>query len=252
MNEKSDFYVGYLPQASSALRHFLRKVVLALGLLGVVLALALVLAQMPFAKSYFEFGKQRDFEGTLISEPYPELLVHRPGQIDPTQNTSAYLLVAPGKHGADALVRDFAGKEVHLRGQLIYRDGGTMVEVEPSSIRPTAIPAAGLGGIRDLGPVTLNGEIVDSKCYLGVMNPGQGKVHRDCASRCLSGGIPPLFIESDNGRQFLLVAQDGRPLRYEVFKEFIAEPISVTGELVQRADTRVLRIDPSQQRHNSE
>ena len=127
-----------------------------------------------------------------------------------------------------------------------------MVEVEPSSIRPTAIPAAGLGGIRDLGPVTLNGEIVDSKCYLGVMNPGQGKVHRDCASRCLSGGIPPLFIESDNGRQFLLVAQDGRPLRYEVFKEFIAEPISVTGELVQRADTRVLRIDPSQQRHNSE
>jgi hypothetical protein len=29
--------------------------------------------------------------------------------------------------------------------------------------------------------MTLTGEIVDSKCYLGVMNPGQGKVHRDCA-----------------------------------------------------------------------
>ena len=78
MNEKSDFYVGYLPQASSALRHFLRKVVLALGLLAVLLAITLVLAQMPFAKSYFEFDKQRDFEGTLISEPYPELLVRRP------------------------------------------------------------------------------------------------------------------------------------------------------------------------------
>ena len=252
MSEESDFYVGYLPQAASALRQFLRKVVFALALLGILPALALVLAQMPFANSYFEFGKERDFEGTLITEPYPELLVRRPGQTEPTQKASAYLLVGPGKHGADALVRDFAGKEVHLRGQLIYRDGRTMVEVEPSSIHPTAIPAAGLGEIRDLGPVTLNGEIVDSKCYLGVMNPGQGKVHRDCASRCLSGGIPPLFIESDNGRQFLLVAQDGRALRYEAFKEFIAEPISLSGELVQRGDTRVLGIDPSQLRHNSE
>src|SRR6266496_6060552 len=252
MSEESDFYVGYLPQAASAVRQFLRKVVFALGLLGTLLPLALVLAQRPFANSYFEFGKQRDFEGTLISEPYPELLVRRPGQTDPTQNASVYLLVAPGKHGADALVRDFAGKEVHLRGQLIYRDGRTMVEVEPSSMRLTAIPAAARGEVRDLGPVTLNGEIVDSKCYLGVMNPGQGKVHRDCASRCLSGGIPPLFIASDNGRQFLLVAQDGRALRYEAFKEFIAEPISLSGELVQRGDTRVLGIDPSQLRHNSE
>ncbi len=249
MNEESDFYVGYLPQASSALRHFVRKVVFALGLLGIVLALALVLAQMPFAKSYFEFGQQRDFEGTLITEPYPELLVRRAGQVDRTQNASAYLLVAPGKHGADDLLRNFSGKEVHLRGQLIYRDGRTMVEVEPGSIRAAAIIAAGPGEIRDLGPVTLNGEIVDSKCYLGVMNPGQGKVHRDCASRCLSGGIPPLFISSEDGRQFLLTARDGRSLTYPGLKEFIAEPINVTGEFVQRGDTQILRIDPSQLRH---
>src|SRR6266496_2285095 len=252
MNGESDFYVGYLPQASSVLRQFVCRVVFALGLLGVVLALTLALAQMPFANSYFEFGKQRDFEGTLITGPYPELIVRRPGQVDPTRNSSEYLLVAPGKHGADALVLDFAGKQVHLRGQLIYRDERTMVEVEPGSIRPAVIPAAGMGEIRDLGPVTLNGEIVDSKCYLGVMNPGQGKVHRDCASRCLSGGIPPLFIESDNGRQFLLVAQDGRALRYEAFKQFVAEPVSLSGELVQRGDARVLGIDPSQLRHNSE
>ena len=45
----------------------------------------------------------------------------------------------------------------------------------------------------DLDTFTLIGEIVDSKRYLGVMNPGNGKVHRDCAVRCLSGGIPPIF-----------------------------------------------------------
>ena len=36
-----------------------------------------------------------------------------------------------------------------------------------------------------LGPVELTGEIADSKCWLGVMNPGEGTVHRDCARRCL-------------------------------------------------------------------
>ena len=252
MNGDSDFYVGYLPQAPSSLRDFVRRVVCALGLLGIVLALTLVLAQMPFANSYFEFGKQRDFEGTLIAEPYPELIVRRAGEVDPARNTSAYLLVAPGKHSADALVRDFATKQVHLQGQLIYRDGQTMVEVEPGSIQPVGSPAARLREIRELGPVTLKGEIVDSKCYLGVMNPGQGKVHRDCASRCLSGGIPPLFISSENGRQYLLAAKDGGSLPYSAFKDFIAEPVNITGEVVQRGNTEFLRINPTQLRHSSE
>lgn len=88
-----------------------------------------------FAKSYFEFGKVRDFEGTVVERPYPTLIVSRPGHPDQGDNTSEYLLVAPGKHGADDLVRSFDGKRVYLRGQLIYRDGKTMVEIEPGSIR---------------------------------------------------------------------------------------------------------------------
>lgn len=43
-------------------------------------------------------------------------------------------------------------------------------------------------------PVTLDGELVDSKCYLGTMKPGDGKTHKSCAILCLRGGIPPLFV----------------------------------------------------------
>src|SRR5262249_5121008 len=144
----------------------------------------------PFANSYFEFGKARDFEGTVVARPYPSLLVSRPGQLDKEEKTSDYLLVAPGKHGADDLVRNFDAKNVRLRGQLIYRDGQTMVEIEPGSIHETGTQSAGQTITRSFGTIKLTGEIVDSKCYLGVMNPGSGKIHRDCASRCLSGGIP--------------------------------------------------------------
>jgi hypothetical protein len=97
--------------------------------------------------------------------------------------------------------------------------------------------------------VTLSGEIVDSKCYLGVMNPGQGKVHRDCAARCLSGGIPPIFITTDGRQQLLLVGRDGRALGRDALREFIAEPIQVDGELVQRGSTQLLKIDPRALRH---
>ena len=101
--------------------------------------------------------------------------------------------------------------------------------------------------------MTVTGEIVDSKCYLGVMNPGQGKVHRDCAARCLSGGIPPIFIvlrdTTDGHEQFLLVGLDGRALGRDALREFIAEPIQIQGELLETGSTRLLKIDPRALRH---
>lgn len=245
-----DFYIGYLPKMPAGLRRFVRRVIVSLGVLAAVLAIVFALAQSPFAKSYFEFGKVRDFEGTVIAEPYPALLVSRPGQAGPNLDSSEYLMVAPGKHGADDLVRNFISNEVRLRGQLIYRDGQTMVEIEPGSIRRTDMRGPGLVALTDVGPITASGEIVDSKCYLGVMNPGSGKVHRDCASRCLSGGIPPLFVDSLAGKQFLLVSQDGGALPYSSIKEFIGEPLTVHGEHLQRGDQQLLRIDPRQLQHS--
>jgi hypothetical protein len=177
------------------------------------------------------------------------LLVARPGQTRQEDKYTRYLLVAPGKHGADDLVAGFDGKQVRLHGQLIHRGGGTMVEIAPSSIAVTDTAPPIQETTRDLGTVTVTGEIVDSKCYLGVMNPGQGKVHRDCAARCLSGGIPPIFVTTDGHEQFLLVGLDGRALGRDALREFIAEPIQIQGELLETGSTQLLRVDPSALRH---
>lgn len=250
----NDFYVGYLPKAPTALAGFVRKVIVVLGLVAMTLALMLAVAQKPFSNSTFEYGKVRSFEGIVEAQPLPTLLVARPGETGQSDKYSRYLLVAPGKHGADELVAGVDGKQVRLQGQLIYRNGGTVVEIAPGSIAVVnAVPAA-QEAVRDLGSVTASGEIVDSKCYLGVMNPGQGKVHRDCAARCLSGGIPPVFIVSGgitaggNG-QLLLVGQDGRALGRDVLRGFIAEPIQIQGELLEKGSTRLLEIDPRALRH---
>jgi len=241
----NDFYVGYVPKMPPGLRVFVRRVVAIIGLLAMAVAAALLLGQMPFAKSTFEFGQVRSFEGILETNPYPTLLVDRPGETESNPKYSRYLLVAPGKHGADTLFQNTNGKRVRLKGELIYRADQTMIEVEPASIRALESVEPNPAPFRSLGEVHVTGEIVDSKCYLGVMNPGMGKAHRDCASRCISGGIPPLFV-TRTGDQFLLVDPDGRPFPGDALRKFVAEPISVQGELLERGDSKFLKIDLAQ------
>jgi hypothetical protein len=246
----NDFYVGYLPKAPTLIGRFVRKTVMTLGVAAAALALVFVFGQVRFASSSFEYGKVRSFEGTIVARPYPTLLMARPGEVGNRTTHSEYLLVAPGKHGADELVAGLDGMQIQLQGQLIYRDGETMVEVVPGTLSTAKPSSSAAEGIHDLGPVTVTGEIVDSKCYLGVMNPGQGKVHRDCAARCLSGGIPPLFVTTDGREQFLLVGLDGLALKHDALREFIAEPITIRGESLLRGETRLLKVDPSSLHHD--
>ena len=202
---------------------------------------------MRLAKSAFEYGKVHTFEGIIVARPYPTLLVPRPGEIGAEDKYSRYLLVAPGKHGADGLVGGFDGKAVRLRGQLVYRENGTMIEIEAGSITSLDTPTARQGPTLDLGSVTVTGEIVDSKCYLGVMNPGNGKVHRDCAVRCIGDGAPPAFVARDASGEtqvLLLVGSDGRALNREVLS-FVAEPLEIAGELVRSGSNLILKAEPS-------
>ncbi|MBS1851527.1 MAG: hypothetical protein JST79_11480 [Acidobacteria bacterium] len=232
----SEFYIGYLPKAPPATARFLRRMVAGVAVLASLAALVVTLSQMPFARSSFEFGHARNFEGVIASKPTPMLLVPRPG----SDEFSQYLLVAPGKHGADSLVAAFDGLHVRLRGQLIYRDGQTMVEIDAQSI--TTLGPAGNPELQatDLGPASLAGEIVDSKCYLGVMNPGRGKVHRDCAARCLSGGIPAALLTSA-GDVILLLDHNGKPFSQDRLREFAGEAVVVRGSLVRRGDLKIIK-----------
>jgi len=236
-SDNEEFYIGYAPRPPRRIARTIFRVVVGLNALAATVALVLLLVQRPFARSTFEFQQYREFAGELELKPYPALLVVRPGG----NEYSRYLLVAPGKHGADAEVRSFAGKAVHLRGSLIYRDSQTMVELVPGSVKVLKKEPA-VVSFATVGEVTLTGEIVDSKCYLGVMNPGRTKVHRECAARCISGGIPPAFVTADGF--YLLVGGDGRSVRHEVL-DWVGETIEVTGTVQRSGETLILRTEPT-------
>lgn len=249
MAEPDELYVGYLPAAPPALARVVRRRVAALLLAAPVLAAVVVAAFHPFSAAVFEFGTQRTFTGVVRSSPYPTLVVPREGV--PTSSASPasrYLLVAPGKLGAERLVAGWEGEWVRLAGTLVHRDGQTMVEVAPGSVEGVA--AAGVaadGWTEDLGIRTYEGEIVDSKCFLGVMKPGSTKPHRACAARCIGGGVPPvLLVRDEEGRAsyFLLASAAGEAVNDQVI-DLVAEPVRITGRVLRYDDLLVLRADPS-------
>ena len=141
------------------------------------------------------------------------------------------------------------GQRVQLEGTLIYRDDQTMIEVVAGSVQTLGAdridPAA--SNAPTVGRFTLTGEIIDSKCYLGVMKPGNLKPHRSCAIRCISGGIPPIFVardESGAALHLLMIGGDGRTLNKEVL-DFVADPIELDGEIVRDGGLLVLRTEPT-------
>ncbi len=243
-----EFYIGYEPTAPEALGKRTRSVVLLLLFIGAGLAFALVAAQAPFDRSSFEFGVERSFEGRVQLQPYPRLFIDRLGRAG--SRFSSYLLVAPGKHGARDILADLDGQRVQLRGSLVYRQDQTMIEVIPGSVKTMeGRTSLHMSTGRSLGKYQLKGEIVDSKCFLGVMNPGEGKPHRACASLCIRGGIPPLLVVRDGSSPLpasylLLVGEDGGPIGQEIL-DLVGEPVTLEGEVLEQDGVRTLWVNPA-------
>lgn len=233
------FYVGYKPQAEPELAAWLRRRLLVLLLALPIVAALLVVGQSRFDDSTHEFGIVGEYRGRLEAAPYPYLAAD-------AASDRPRLLVGVGKLGADE-VDGMRGREVRFEGTRIYRDDQEMIEIAPGSVvaesEQVARAAPGVSG----GAVELVGEIVDSKCYLGVMKPGRGKPHRSCAARCISGGVPPILLVTDSRGErhyLLLVGEDGRALNSEVL-EFVGEPLAIAGEIVEESGLRYLRAEPA-------
>jgi hypothetical protein len=246
---KDEFYIGWEAKSAAGTGKRMRRLVIVLLSLALLTAVALAAFQRSIGQSVFEWGTEKSFYGVLRTEPYPHLIVPRPGKTGAIPQFSIYYLVAPWKFGLDPrALAGLSGKPVTLRGTLIYRGAQTMIETKPEWIEASEKPFSLLAGetIR-LGRQTLVGEIVDSKCFLGVMNPGQSIPHRACAIRCISGGIPPVLVvhQKQGGTVYLLlVSFDGKPVNEQVL-DFIAEPVEITGEVERQSDLLILRADPA-------
>jgi len=243
-----EFFIGYAPPMPPLLASFVRRSVIAVALFLVVWAVVAATGHVRLEGGTFAFGHPEIVSGTIVARPFPLLTPDD----DAARARPWPLLVAPGKHGADSLVRGLDGRRITVMGTRIERGAHAMIEIDPASLESArqgeqAAAAADASQTAAAGrAVELTGEIVDSKCFLGVMVPGSGKTHKDCAALCLRGGIPPaLHVQDRSGRASLLLmtGASGESIGDEA-QTLAGEPVVVTGTIVRQAGWLVLRTDP--------
>lgn len=253
------FYIGWMPKAP-AYRNFVRLLIFTLFVVCFFVASFLISNQQGFSSGIFERTEFTELKGLLVQHPFPAIKTFYGKDIYGNPVVKTIPLVNKGKFGADSIVAQLVRENkpgnlwASVRGKLIYNNGYVIMELteeknaihhaeEMSEDQKEKISAP---VIQVLDSVVLYGQIVDPKCYLGVMKPGEGKPHSDCAIRCISGGIPPVFmIRNNQGFEtlFLLQGKDNESINQEVLK-YVGLPVSVSGVVEKVDDWLILKVDP--------
>lgn len=256
---KSDeFYIGWMAKAPAGFSRFVKKYLFAILPAVIIIGALLALSQKKFGTANFEFGQLTTIKGIYFNEPVPRIKVINGKDIWGNPSYITIPLVGYGKHGAEGVIADIEKeknisidqKEVTLTGTLLYNDGKTILQIDKNdnpitNISTQPVAADMLPEKKELGTMIVKGEIIDAKCYFGVMKPGEGKAHRDCAIRCILGGIPPMFVmrnEKGQANYCLMVGPNGEKIN-EAIRNFVAEPVEINAKVVQYDDWIVLYIN---------
>lgn len=246
--DHDEFYIGYLPSMPGGVARRVRTAVIGLaaaGALGAGLAAASLSSPGP---AVWE-DDAREHAGVIVCDPYPILLTPASGG---GGSGGAVALVESGKIGAGARCTSLTGHAATVVGTILRRDGARVLEIgegaadfKDAGPAPSAPPAP-----TDLGPLTIEGEVLDVKCFLGAMKPGDGKIHKACAIRCVAGGIPPaLAVYGPDGAAtpYLLADDRGGAINAEMLL-FVGERVRVSGRAFRYGGAagsavHILRID---------
>ncbi len=264
-DQPGDFYIGWMSKAPSSFTSHIKKVLLALLVLVIVTGVLLAVSQKKFSTANFEFGTLTKVEGIYFSNPIPCIKAINGKDIFGNYSYITIPLLGFGKMGAESIINTFEKeknislnqKEVTLKGTLLYNDGKLLMQIDENdqpfvhignNAEEPLLPVQ-----ENLGTMQVKGEIVDPKCYFGVMKPGQGKPHKDCAIRCILGGIPPVLrVSNNNGKSnyYIIVGSNGEKMN-EAVKGFIAEPVTINAKAVKYDDWIILYVNPKGIEHYS-
>ena len=244
---KDKFYIGWKEEMPKSTASYLRKRVLFALVVIPVLGLMLVFAQNDFKLGQFQFGQLTEVTGVYSNSPVPMLLNAKVPGLDTQQDI---LLVGYGKFGAGGIMQKIEAnngllnnKEVKLEGTLVTGGEKTVLELTAKSDAFKSIISEPnvLKSISNVAQSQiLQGEILDPKCYFGTMKPGEGKIHKSCAIRCISGGIPPVFrTGQENYEYYILLDENGDSLSKDIL-EYVGEHIQLSGDILQIGTWKIL------------
>ena len=251
-----EFFIGWMPKAPEGFSKHVKKALMVLMVIVAFTGILLSLMQRKFGTGNFEFGKLTEVKGIYFNAPVPFLKAINGKDIFGNPSFITIPLIGFGKFGAAGTIDEIQKqkgisldrKEVTMKGTLLYNDGKLLMQIDANDSFLVSLggdaEASLLPVSKDMGDLTLRGEIVDPKCFFGVMKPGEGKPHKDCAIRCILGGIPPVLKVTDekgNENYYLIAGPNGEKMN-EVVKDFVAEPVTINAKVVKYDDWIVLYV----------
>ncbi|MCE9521277.1 MAG: DUF1415 domain-containing protein [Alphaproteobacteria bacterium] len=239
-NKQPEFYVGYLP-IPPALKWTVRGLVVLLA--GLIAFDAwLVASFQPDAGDGYWADTPTQYTGTLNRAPYPMLRVSENG------TTRTFILISDEKRGAEAVLGNIPdGASVKINAYEVKRAAVSLLQLAATDVTVASAPTVAAETVEIVGPAELTGEIVDSKCWLGVMRPGDGHIHKACATLCIRGGIPPMFVlRGGEGPQvYVLTLADGRAIPPAAILDYIADPVRLSGIVEKQGALFYFKVDLS-------
>ena len=253
MAQNDSYFIGWSDKTPNDYAKKTRLFVLGVIPFILLAAFAFINSQKPVNNAAFEFGTLTTVEGTLIEKPVPMLRLFTGNNLQGAPVFQHLLLVDVVKLGAEKAIGEMEkianqslyGKAIKLQGTLIYYNGKTVLELTEGGNAFQGLSeqkAQTVLAKENKGVTKLRGEIVDPKCFFGVMKPGDGKTHKSCAVRCLSGGIPAILAtENKEGQQdyYILLGEDGQSINADLLG-FTADHIQISGKVEQMADWHIL------------
>jgi hypothetical protein len=251
-----EFYVGYLPTIPTVTKIFLKRVIVSVTILMIVICVLMVFNLRNVSTANFEYGIPTQLEGVVYKTPVPHLIMNLGVDQFGIKLSKTILLVGSGKSGAINAIQQIedkrggsiVGKSIVLTGYLIYGDGKTIFQIMDSgnsnpvmSENTTQIQSSMIA----MGEITVLGEVIDPKCYFGVMKPGEGKPHRSCAIRCIAGGIPPVFHVGNSSDYFIILGENFEPINQEVLG-LVGDQVKLKGKVMRMNEWKILVVNTSE------
>lgn len=246
MADQDDFFIGWAAKPPRADRRFF--LASGVGLLAATGGMAYGVASQrnPVGPGTWDMSDVRAWRGSIVSSPYPMLRTR-----DANGEITTALLSCMGKCAVKLRIDAMGDRTVIVRGSPIRRgqhlmiatqDDGSWIDLADTledGDQELAWPA-----VETLGDVELNGVILDTKCWFGAMRPGEGKVHKACASLCIRGGLPPgFYVKSlrDQKQLLILTDADGSAVGPDLLP-FVADPVQVAGKAVRQGTLTFIRL----------
>ncbi len=250
------FYIGWNKVVPLIFRKSVLYFVTVAMLLSSMLIWLFAFHQEHLANSSFNFEQVKHLNGAISTVPFAHITVVAGRKSDGGPLLKVFPLVNADKFGASSTIKNWlqangASKSAFATVDvlMLHRDDVFALQLnhdQASIQKSTERFDMGIENTQALGDTMLSGEIIDPKCYLGAMNPGEGKPHRSCAIRCISGGIMPMLTwMNGNKREYaVLTGSYGRPINKEVLFA-VAEPVRIRGKLFTLENWKWFEIEPS-------